>query len=210
MRNLFFRLLKKCLSLFNYLSVISVTTIFLLFIGHHLLWFFHIADRGFYSGPDPRASSPVYENFSGKEKLWEEFLLNESRFAPYYYSRTKAMSGEYINVSLKGIRKTVKNSENGAKKVFLFGGSTLWGTGAPDESTIPSIVNKHLGKNYDIINFGESGYVSTQELNFLLERLTNNDIPDMVVFYDGVNDIYAGTYNPGIPRDPINIRARWQ
>ena len=210
MKNLFFRLLDKCLSLFKYLSIISVSTIFLLFIGHHLLWFFHIAARGFYSGPDLRASSPVYENFSGKEQLWEEFLLNESRFAPYYYWRTKTQSGEFINVSPEGIRKTIKNPANGAKKVFLFGGSTAWGTGAPDESTIPSILNKHLGKDYDIINFGESGYVSTQELNFLLERLTNNDIPDMVVFYDGVNDVYAGTYSPGIPRDPQNMRARWE
>jgi lysophospholipase L1-like esterase len=202
-------LVKNCLSFFKYLSVLFVTTGLLLIIGHHLLWVVHIAARGFYTGPDPRASSPVYKNFRGKEKLWEEFLYNESRFAPYYYWRTKSLSGEFINVSSEGIRKTVKNPAKGAKKVFLFGGSTAWGTGAPDDSTIPSIMNKHLGKDYNIINFGESGYVSTQELNYLLERLTNNDIPDLVVFYDGVNDIYAGTYSPAIPRDPQNMRTRW-
>ena len=187
--------------------MLFVTTGLLLIIGHHLLWIVHIAARDFYTGPDLRVSSPVYKNFRGKEKLWEEFSNNESRFAPYYCWRTKSLSGEFINISSEGIRKTVKNSAKGAKKVFLFGGSTAWGIGAPDDSTIPSIMNKRLGKDYNIINFGESGYVSTQELNYLLERLTNNDIPDLVVFYDGINDIYAGIYSPAIARNPQKMRT---
>ena len=93
-----------------------------------------------------------------------------------------------------------------AKTIFMFGGSTLWGTGSPDRNTIPSELQALLGPEYDIYNFGETGYVSTQELNYLLHRLSLGDIPDTVIFYDGVNDGYAGAYSPSIPRDPQNLR----
>ena len=79
----------KILKLFQYISTTFVTTVLLLVTGNYLLWFAHIAARDFYSGPDPRASSPVYENFKGKEKLWEEFHSIEMRFSPYHYWRTK-------------------------------------------------------------------------------------------------------------------------
>ena len=71
------QLTKKIIEIFKYLSITFATTIFLLIIGNHLLWFVHIAARGFYDGPDPRVSSPVYKNFKGKEQLWEEFLKNQ-------------------------------------------------------------------------------------------------------------------------------------
>lgn len=201
--------LKKSLAWYKYFSIILLTTALLLLLGNYLLWFSHIVDRGFFSGPDHRASSPVYDKFSEKEKLWEEFLQTEIHFAPHYYWKPKPFSGKFININSEGLRKTIKNPAKGAKKVFFFGGSTAWGTGVPDDATIPSLMNKSLGKNYDFYNLGASGYVSTQELNYLLERLTNNDIPDIVIFYDGANDVYAGTYSPAIPRDPQNMRVRW-
>jgi hypothetical protein len=76
----------------------------------------------------------------------------------------------------------------------MFGGSALWGTGARDEFTIPSILAKELeqvGIVCDITNFGESGYVSTQEVITLLLRLQKGDVPDLVIFYDGVNDAFS-------------------
>jgi lysophospholipase L1-like esterase len=88
----------------------------------------------------------------------------------------------------------------------MFGGSTLWGHGSPDESTIPSLVQSILGDTYDVYNYGEDGFVSTQELNYLLYQLSLGNIPDVVIFYDGVNDGYAGAYSPAIPRDPQNLR----
>ncbi len=43
----------------------------------------------------------------------------------------------------------------------------------------------------------------------MLERLTSNDTPDIVIFYDGVSDLYAGTYSPAIPLHSQGVRARW-
>jgi len=98
----------------------------------------------------------------------------------------------------------------GKQKVFMFGGSTMWGTGSKDAHTIPSFLQASLGDKYAVYNYGETGYVSAQELNYLLYLLANGNIPDIVIFYDGVNDGYAGAFSPAIPRDPQNVREHFK
>ena len=123
--------------------------------------------------------------------------MQKVHFEPYYHWKQFEHVGKYINIDASGVRKTVKDPNvKGGKKIFMFGGSTLWGHGSPDESTIPSIVQSHLGDAYEVYNFGEDGFVSTQELNYLLYQLSLGNIPDAVIFYDGVNDGYAGTILP--------------
>ena len=160
---------------------------------------------------DPRSNSPVYTKFPDKVDFWKEHLEAENthHFEPYYHWRRDAFKGEFTNVDSDGVRLTVKSPEPGATKVFMFGGAGMWGSGAPDKHTIPSILQSLLGDDYDVYNFGETGYVSTQELNYLLYLLANKKVPDVVIFYDGVNDGYAGAYSPAIPRDPLGLRARF-
>ena len=82
------------------------------------------------------------------------------------------------------------------QRVFLFGGSTMWGQGARDEHTIASELAKQLaaeGVAADVFNCGQLGYVSTQELILLERELQRGNVPDLVVFYDGVNDVGAAT-----------------
>jgi lysophospholipase L1-like esterase len=73
--------------------------------------------------------------------------------------------------------------------IAFFGGSTTWGTGANDESTIPSFFAKQ-NPDYAAINFGETGYVAHQSLNLFMERYFGGFRPQVVVFYDGVNDVW--------------------
>ena len=87
-------------------------------------------------------------------------------------------------------------------KVFAFGGSTMWGTGSPDWGTIPAYLQAGLealrGKLVCVMNFGESGFVSTQGAIQLILELRSGNVPDLVIFYDGVNDVYAA-YQSGRP-----------
>jgi len=46
------------------------------------------------------------------------------------------------------------------------------------------------------VNFGEQGFVSTQEALELVLQLRRGNVPDAVVFYDGFNDAFA-TYQSG-------------
>ena len=84
---------------------------------------------------------------------------------PYVYWRRKPYTGKYINIDEKGLRKTIYPidepvKKKPVKKVFMFGGSTMWGSGVKDEFTIPSLVGSGLAKqsiHAEVTNFGESG-----------------------------------------------------
>lgn len=140
------------------------------------------------------------------------------RWEPFSYWRSGPFQGKYHTVSPDGLRGTWRASEPPAtdqttpttepspvesaptarrrQRVFLFGGSTMWGQGARDEHTIASELAKQLaaeGVAGDVYNCGQLGYVSTQELIMLERELQRGNVPDLVVFYDGVNDVGAAT-----------------
>jgi len=144
----------------------------------------------------------------------KEMEENSLRWEPYIYWRRKPYEGKYININSDGIRLTTPSQTSPDQagrslRVFMFGGSTMWGTSARDACTIPSFLAKALqgrGKRIEIINFGETGYVSTQEVMLLLLQLRKGNVPDMVIFYDGVNDTYSAYQNgiAGIPQNEVN------
>lgn len=164
-------------------------------------------------GSDSRALADSYRGAPWAKEYFEEFERSEATgWSPYVYFRRKPFEGQYINVDENGVRRTVSNASSAAapKRLFMFGGSTVWGTGARDDFTIPSLLVAELrrsGIEAQITNFGESGYVTTQEVIQLLLQLRNGNIPDAVIFYDGVNDLYAA-YQSGLAGVPQNETNR--
>jgi lysophospholipase L1-like esterase len=160
-----------------------------------------------------------------KDTLWREAYFAEFHSAcrlqwePYLYWRCIPFKGNYININDHGLRVTCTvqakdpSSQHKSLRIFMFGGSTLWGTGARDAYTIPSLFSQYLSQKInvplDIVNFGESGYVSTQEVILLLRELNRGNIPDVVIFYDGINDVYTA-YQNGIAGLPMNEEHRCQ
>lgn len=99
--------------------------------------------------------------------------------------------GEYINISADGVRRTVGQPANFDEQVLLFGGSTMWGWGVGDGSTIPSHLQRLLPER-QVVNLGEISYNGTQELNRLLLHLTKHpETRGSVVFFDGVNEMLS-------------------
>jgi hypothetical protein len=145
----------------------------------------------------PREKNSYYASKDWAARYWHEFRLSrQQRYYPYVGWRRDSFSGKTINVDQHGIRLTPgADCSTNAYKVFAFGGSTMWGTGSPDWGTIPT----YLQTGFDalttrpvcVVNFGESAYVSTQSLILLLRQLQSGNVPDLVLFYDGVNDVYA-------------------
>ena len=203
--------MKRVASYASMISSMVVSIAIFLVVGHYVIGFASFIMMSI-SG-DPREDSPVYQDYPDRNGLWKEQLYIENataRFEPYFHWRQNEFAGKYINIDRNGIRKTVKSTNTeGRKKLFMFGGSTLWGEGSPDEGTIPSALQSMLEGQYDVYNYGESGYVSAQELNYLLYQLSLGNIPDVVIFFDGVNDGYAGAYSPAISRDPQNLRMEY-
>jgi lysophospholipase L1-like esterase len=138
-------------------------------------------------------ASSVYAGKDWADRHWYEMNAVELGYHAYVIWRLKPFSGDTINVDHNGIRLTSPNHcDTGSYTIFMFGGSTLWGSGAPDGETIPSELAKLYerdGRSVCVVNFGQSAWVSTQEvIKLILELKHNNRKPNLVVFYDGVND----------------------
>jgi hypothetical protein len=145
----------------------------------------------------PREKNSYYASKGWAAQYWHEFRLSrQERYYPYVGWRRGPFKGKTINIDQRGIRLTPgADCSANSYKVFAFGGSTMWGTGAPDWGTIPAYLqigfHALTTKPVCVVNFGESAYVSTQSVIELLRQLQLGNVPDMVLFYDGVNDVYA-------------------
>ena len=161
------------------------------------------------------AKADTYTGQSWVAQYFDEFDRSSSaRWEPYVYWRRRPFEGNHINVDESGIRRTISPPRDPSAspdplKIHMFGGSAMWGTGARDEFTIPSILARELagrGLVVEITNFGESGYVSTQEVIALLRQLQAGDRPDLVIFLDGANDTFSAYQQQvaGIPQNEFN------
>jgi lysophospholipase L1-like esterase len=160
---------------------------------------------------DSRASSPYYASQKWAAQYWREFGASRSQaYHPFVLWRRRGFAGETINISASGVRSTPNaRCVPGALKVLVFGGSTVWGTGVPDWGTLPAYLQAELQRRHDgpvcVVNYGESAYVSTQSLVQLLLLLQSGSAPDLVVFYEGLNDAYSA-YQSGVAGAHENLK----
>ena len=148
-------------------------------------------------GQFDRSKLAVYQNESWGSEYWEEeAAAARVSYESYVAWRQKPFAGSQINIDGEGHRRTQYSQCDGATRtIWMFGGSTMWGTGSPDWGTIPSNLAKiygNAGTPVCVINFGQNGWRNTQELIELeLELKRRTPHPDLVLFYDGFNDSYS-------------------
>ncbi|MBI5713095.1 MAG: SGNH/GDSL hydrolase family protein [Chloroflexi bacterium] len=103
--------------------------------------------------------------------------------------------GKYINVS-NGKRRTAFQPIEVKNKVYLFGGSTIFSGEVPDEYTIASrlqqLLNTKFADRFTVENYGSTSVTLAQQF----ERLRTLQLApgDVVIFYDGVNDVTQAIY----------------
>lgn len=130
------------------------------------------------------------------QQFWSEQAQTRVQWLPYLYWTVEPFKGAYINVEANGLRHTPSYVSEGtnAKRIYFFGGSTMWGEGARDAYTIAGHTARLLAEMNEpqwVENYGQTGYVSTQEMLLFQFQLANNNIPDLAIFYDGFNDLYS-------------------
>jgi hypothetical protein len=160
------------------------------------------------------SASPAYNGYDWAEEFWRDeheryrsYTLEPSNiFQPDVIWRLKPRDDKYVKISEAGVRNTVNHAPANykrTKKVFMFGGSTLMGTGVPDEFTIPSLLSKRLNETgdtfYQVTNFGTGSFVLDQDKELLFDEIRKGNVPNIAIFYHGANDSYAGVYSPGRP-----------
>jgi len=224
--NRFEKLLKKHSKFFSTLGYIikfvGIVAILMIFLELFSLVLISVYDLTYYDTIKKRMGMDVYDGKDWSEQYHKEFIeSNEVEYYPYTgYKRIPNYEGKYVNLNKESIRKThFQCPSTDTIKIFAFGGSTMWGTGARDIGTIPSFLSKYLcqeGINVEITNFGEVGYTSTQEIIRLLLELRKENYPDIVIFYDGVNDVFSSFQNrvAGLPQNienrKIEFNSKWK
>ena len=134
--------------------------------------------------PAPRASA---ENWIATHH--RETQASKLVYKSFVGWRGKTFAGETVNVEGPyGQRKTVNAQSPAGKLAYFFGGSTMWGVGSPDGETIPSQFAAITGIRSE--NFGERGWTAHQSLMQLIHLIQDGHRPDLVVFYDGVNEVF--------------------
>jgi hypothetical protein len=147
---------------------------------------------------------PYYREQEWTEEYWREAKLAEAyQYHAYVVWRHRPFVGNHVNINEVGIRDTPgADCSPAAYTVHTFGGSSMWGWGSPDWGTIAAYLQAGLTEVSDdpvcVVNIGEDAYVSTQSLVALKLQLQRGNVPDAIVFYDGVNDVYAA-YESGQP-----------
>jgi lysophospholipase L1-like esterase len=103
-------------------------------------------------------------------------------------------------------RKITKIKQKSETRVFVLGGSTVF-NGNPLANSVPGhleyLFHKDGHTQVRVYNFGAVSYVSGQELALLVHVLIDYK-PDLVIVYDGGNDIHQPYFYDPRPGYPYN------
>jgi len=125
---------------------------------------------------------------------------NKVTYHQYVLWRRAPYEGQMISINQDGVRRTVHTQcDDHTLAIWMFGDSVMWGSGTPDEETIPSLVAQDYekaGHPACIVNYGEKGWSNSQELIELIEQLKHAaKKPDFVLFYDGGTEAFTAYQN---------------
>lgn len=168
----------------------------------------------------PRPTSPPFsaaqlqEVYPGMSTAEISRLLTETWEQPWQYEpwvgfRERPRRGKYVNVSDEGYRfsKTTDASQDSrAMQVYVFGGSTTFGYGVDDGSTIPARLQSHLdrlieNRRVEVVNFGRAYYARMfrdavplmQALETTVDGVTSFSVTDLLQDFVGqpfVDDLH--------------------
>lgn len=181
------RALKPVRTVWRALIVLLVTNVFL---GAALQFALAVKNRP-HETRDLRPALPNYPDHIRADAIYAD-LMDSWHYRRVVIEgwRRRAYRGRYVHIDQRGRRYDPAQSNDVARTVHFFGGSTMWGTGVDDASTIPALfASRRRERGWTARNEGESGWVSRQSIDRLVNLLNQGETPDAAVFYDGANDV---------------------
>jgi hypothetical protein len=143
---------------------------------------------------------------------WAAAMLAEQDHLPgvrdsYLGYRLDSVTGQYTNV-VGGERVSYEPSGGSRPlSIWFFGGSALFGDGQRDQHTIPSEFARLAeadGISVRVHNYGRPAVSMWQEVELFEQLVAAGKKPDLVVFYDGFNDLF-GELNIKLSAEPTNF-----
>lgn len=146
---------------------------------------------------DDRLKTPMYAGYDWPAEIVRLNGKIRYDYAPYRLWQVREMQSDLMNVSADGRRKTFEPPAQERAPEFrvqVYGGSTVFCLEVPDDETLPSHLARELAKRLPdrrviVENLGVPSYVREQQEIWFLQRLREGPKPDLVIFYDGANDM---------------------
>lgn len=149
------------------------------------------------------SDNPDAYNSAPKENVHHASM----QLTPYVmYAPTRGgVSGDFHSNQQFRYPGDLKEKEKNEIRIFVTGGSTAWGSMAPDlNSTISAFLEKELNADnssgfiFRVVNAAAGGWNTTEERIWIQNRITEFE-PDMIISYSGHNDInYMTDVNEGL------------
>ncbi|MFT5165020.1 MAG: hypothetical protein ACI8P3_000244 [Saprospiraceae bacterium] len=119
----------------------------------------------------------------------EENREKSAAYKSYVGFRLKPYQGVHITIDTNGFRYTpqLMNDNDSLPIAVFLGGSTMYGSGCPDNYTIPFYFARNQ-KGFKVFNFGQPTYTAYQSFIALQLEITKGFEPNLVISYDGVNN----------------------
>lgn len=182
--------------------------------------------------PEPQAAAPLRPGAIAPHRERAEAVAADTWVADYWrehaaarhtewrswvYWRRLPYSGELVHVDAHGFRVTPRPAQPAHRTIWLFGGSTAWGTGNRDVGTLAAQLQQVYAERSPelgvrVLNFAESGYVSRQSLAAFQSALAcRGPAADLAIFLDGANDVFASwqARRAGLPQNEDNRRLEF-
>jgi hypothetical protein len=153
-----------------------------------------------------RASLPYYQAQAWGQDYWQTMDDYTGHgtvavYVPYVIWRSPPVRSATLNIGqdLRRVTPGAACDSPDAFRVVVLGGSTIWGFGAPDWGTIPAYLQQTLAGMVDrpvcVENLADQAHLVTQNVITLMLELERGHVPDMVIFYNGVNEVMAAQMN---------------
>jgi len=174
-----------------------------------------------------------FENNEGLGNIDPEILRKlciesiESNYAPFstltnpFFDeiikprRDVGMNSTLIEKNSEGFRGPEFSREKTENhyRIFMMGGSTVFGWGVLDHQTIPYYFqtlfdNSDINYKVEVINLGRPGIASSSEVYILKNRLLIFE-PDLIIVYEGWNDAYKFFKLNEERNSPSEWKDRW-
>ncbi len=239
----------KIRSGYTFTAIVFLNSVLLFLFLNLALWVgmqaWHIVKPSPVAGPlGSYGRDAVIKAYPGRREADVKTLLKESwgrgyswfEYEPFTGFRERPFQGKFIHSDPAGFRLSKDQApwppRSDAINVFVFGGSTTYGYGLPDDQTIPSDLEECAAASYAparvaVYNFGRGSYFSTQELILFQQLLSAGFVPQVAVFIDGLNEFdhadgqprFAGSFrrfmdgkapiSSQLDNVPVIAAARW-
>ena len=141
-------------------------------------------------GAEKRNELPNYsEDPAYAKTIFDDYHSIAHRYAPFTEWQMLPYEGKTLHINEQGLRNhTPPPGATREPIIRFFGGSTMWGEGSDDANTIPALVHKKINAG-TVFNHAQLAYNSRQSLDALISMYAKGEKADVVIFYDGVNDV---------------------